>query len=206
MDIHIEENRGTILIKQKWKYTWLKDVSANAWTYTEKKSYHDKVDNLIWNSWGRNFFLKVEGSSDFAKRNSDKRWDVNFDIEWVLSSEHWDVRVTKYPKGYIGNPTSSVGWRSRIIKLDTKDTAWRKRVRTGKNYFQRPVVHEFGHAAGNSIFASTGMHGDEYKSTSTHYGDKHSLMNVGNNLRDRHLDFILSELNTMLSDSTFSKY
>jgi len=206
MDIHIEESRGTILIKQNWKYDWLLAAGSTPWTYTEKKSYHDKVDNLIWNTWGRYFYLKVSGTSDFAKKNAGKKWDVNFDIQWVLSSEHWDVRVTKYPKGYAENPTSSVGWESKTINLDTKDTAYRKRTHSGRNYFQYPVVHEFGHAAGNSIYASAGMHGDEYNSSSAYFGDKHSLMNIGNKLRDRHFDFILSELNTILADTMFSKY
>ncbi len=206
MDIHIEETRGTILIKQKWKYSWLNFSGSTPWTYIEKQSFHSKVDNIIWNSWGNNFFLKVSGSSDFAKRNSGKVWDVNFDIEWVLHTEHWDVKVTKYPRTHAGNPTSSVGWGSKIINLDTKDTAWRKRVSSGRNYFQYPLVHEFGHAAGNSKYANTGMHGDEYASTSVYAGDKNSLMNIGNKLRDRHLDFILSQLNTMVSGSTFSKH
>ena len=150
MDIHIEETRGTILIKQKWKYSWLTMAGATAWTYPEKKLFHSKVDNLIWNSWGNHFFLKVEGNSDFSKRNSDKKWDVNFDIEWVLSSEHWDVNVTKLPSNHVGYEVSSVRWDSKIITIDTKDTAYRKIQGPRKKYYQYPLVHEFGHAAGNT--------------------------------------------------------
>lgn len=206
MDIHIEEDRGTILIKQKWKYSWFKEANASEWTYLEKQKFHKEIDNIIWNSWGAHFFLKVTGTSDFAKRNEKTRWDVNFDIQWVTNSEHWEVNVTKYASDYTGNPTSSVRWNSRIIKLDTKDTSWRKRVRNQKKYYQYPISHEFGHTVGNSIYASSGMHGDEYSSTSSYLSDKHSLMNIGNNLRDRHLDFIISQLNLMLPNSNFSKY
>ncbi len=206
MDIHIEESRGTILIKQKWKYFWLNYIGTSPWTYAEKRKFHNEVDNIIWNSWGQYFYLKVRGTSDFAKRNVNKRWDVNFDIEWVTHTEHWKVNVTKYPDNYPGNPTSSVLWNSKTITLDTKDTSWRKRVRTGGTFYQYPVSHEFGHAAGNSIYASSGMHGDEYKSNSMYFNDKKSLMNIGNQLRDRHLDYIISELNTMISNAIFSKY
>ncbi|WP_452220836.1 hypothetical protein [Lacinutrix salivirga] len=206
MDIHIEADRGTILIKQKWQYTWLKDAAASDWSYIEKKTFHKKADNLIWNNWGNYFYLKVSGSSDFAKKYANVKWDVNFDIEWVLKSEHWKVFVTKYPSDYKDNPTSSVSWGSKKINLDTKDTSLRQREHDSKYYYQYPLTHEFGHSVGNSIYASTNMHGDEYNSASSYYNDKRSLMNIGNTLRDRHLDFVLSQLNTMLGNTTFSKY
>ena len=58
MDIHIEEYRGTILIRQKWKYHWLNAIGTSSWTHSEKQNFHSKVDNLIWNSWGSRFFSK----------------------------------------------------------------------------------------------------------------------------------------------------
>ncbi len=195
MDIHIEEYRGTVLIKQKWKYNWLNAIGTSSWTHSEKQNFHNKVDRLIWNSWGNHFFLKVKGTSDFAIKHKTLRWDNNFDIEWTLHQEHWKVNVTKYPNNYIGNPTSSVSWNAKEIKLDTKDTAPRKRPSNGVNYFQYPVLQEFGHSVGNSIFANLGMHGDEYKTSSSHYAD-----------RNRHLDFLLKELNTMIPNTQFSKY
>lgn len=131
---------------------------------------------------------------------------MNFDIEWVLSSHHWKVKVTKYPSTHTGLVISAVSWTSKTIKLDTLDT--RKRLNTfeGANYYQYPVAHEFGHAVGNSIYANTGMHGDEYKSSSAYLSDRKSIMNAGMELRDRHLDFIISQLNTMMINTTFSKY
>lgn len=206
MDIHIEESRVTILIKQKWKYNWLNSIDTSLWTYYEKRKFHKQVDAIIWNSWGNYFYLKVEGTSVFAKRNAKKRWDVNFDIKWVHQAEHWMVNVTKYPHDYIGNPTSNVLWRSRKINLDTKDISWRKRVKTYGNFYQYPIAHEFGHAVGNTVNLHSNMHGDEYKLHSSYFNDKNSLMNIGNELRDRHLDYVISELNTMIPNSKFSKY
>lgn len=206
MDIHIEADRGTILIKQKWQYTWLKDTSASDWDYIEKKIFHKNVDNLIWNNWGNYFYLKVNGTSEFAKKYKNVKWDVNFDIEWVLQSPHWKVKVTKYPITQKKVVVSSVKWNTKEIKLDTLDTSKREIQLSNAKYYQYPVAHEFGHAVGNSIYAKTNMHGDEYNSKSVHYHDRKSIMNAGMQLRDRHLDFIILELNTMLSHTNFSKY
>jgi len=205
MDIYIADGRGTILIKQKWGYNWLNTLDVPAWTDAEKKDFHKKIVSLIWNNWGAGFKLKVRGTSAFAKKHSKTCWDVNFDIEWVLHSEHWKVNVTKYPNNHIENPTGSISWNSKSIDLDTKDTFWEKRVRGVKNYFQYPLVHEFGNAVENSISARD-MHSNKYKSSSNHYLDKNSLMNIGNELKDRHLEYILPHLNTMISNSTFSNY
>lgn len=206
MDLHIEADRGTILIRQKWKYKWLVSARSTRWSYPEKRRYHHKADNMIWSSWGRHFELKVEGTSSFARKHRDTRWDVNFDIQWVLLKEHWKVEVTKYPSNHQGHPTSRVRWGERLIILDTKDTRARKRNRGGRDYYQPTLTHEFGHAVGNSSHPDAHSHGDEYRSTSNNFRDKNSLMNVGSELRDRHLDFILRELNTMIPDATFSKY
>lgn len=204
MDLHIEESRSTILIQQKWKYSWLNALGTSSWTYAEKQNFHKKVDNLIWNSWGNHFEVKVQGTSDFAKKHVKTRWNVNFDIEWALHTEHWKVNVKKIIKG--NTATSAVKWNSNEINIDSEDIYKRKIPRGDKNYYQYPIVHEFGHARGNSIFASSGMHGDEYNSSSSHFSDNKSVMNVGNELRDRHIDFILSELNTMIPNTTFSKF
>lgn len=206
MDIHIEEDRGTILIEQKWRYFWLNSLGTSSWSYSEMQDFHKKIDSLIWNNWGEYFFLKVRGTSDFARKHAKTRWDANFDIQWVLNTEHWKVNVTKYPSNHTGIITSSVKWNAKEIILDTLDINKRKIPIGGKNYFQYPVAHEFGHTVGNSIYASNGMHGDEYYPSSPFIADKDSIMNAGMKLRDRHLDYLISELNTMIPNSTFSIY
>lgn len=204
MDFLIDESRKTILIKQKWKYSWLNAPGTSTWLYLEKKDFHAEVDKLIWNSWGSFFKLKTTGTSTFANNHNLTRWNVDFDIEWVTSNEHWEVEVTKIPsKTFSG---SKIIWSSRKIILDTEDTSQVKRNEGGVDYFQTPVVHEFGHAAGNSIVSIPGMHGDEYKVSSSFYHDKQSLMNIGSDLRIRHLDYILTQLNSMIPNTSFSKY
>lgn len=201
MDIHIEESQGTILIKQKWRYFWLNQMGTSSWTYSEKQDFHKKIDNLIWNNWGNHFELKVKGTSNFAKKHKKTRWDVNFDLEWVLHTEHWKVNVKKIvPKGY---EQSKVDWNGKEITLDSEDINKYKRDKGSKSYYQYPSVHEFGHSIGNSYVFSRG---DEYRSSSTHFKDKTSIMNIGNELRDRHLWYIIDQLNTMIPSSTFGKY
>jgi len=197
MDIYLEEDRKTILVRQRWKYNWLKDSGTTAWTYMEKKKYHNTVDNLIWQQWGGQYKIKVTGTSDFAKRNSTIEFTLNFDIQWELSKPHWEVNVTKIPIGKFKQ--SNVVWNRNEINLDTEDTVLTKKA---AGHFQYPVSHEYGHAIGNSAYAYTGGHGDEYKSGSSYFSDKSSIMNVGNTLRERHIDFLLRELNTMFPPST----
>ena len=201
MDIHIEESRHTILIKQKWRYFWLNSMNTSRWTYSEKQKFHKEVDNLIWNSWGEHFFLKVRGTSDFAKINAKKRWDVNFDIEWVLSGEHWKANIKKIKPNSFAR--SKVDWNNKEINLDTEDLNKYKRDRGGKSYYQYPSVHEFGHSIGNSYVFSRG---DEYNSPSSHFSDKTSIMNVGDEIRDRHLWYIIDQLNTIVPNTKFSTH
>jgi hypothetical protein len=63
------------------------------------------------------------------------------------------------------------------------------------------VEHEFGHAAGNTAVLDRG---DEYRRKSPHVSDKDSMLNIGNQLRDRHFTTIIEDLNTMITDCTFS--
>lgn len=48
--------------------------------------------------------------------------------------------------------------------------------------------------------------GDEYNSSQEFRFDKDSIMNVGNKLRDRHLEYILNILNTSVIDTKFYIY
>lgn len=202
MDITIEAYRHTILVQQRWKYNWQFVIPVSNWTYDEKREFHRKADTLIWDQWSGHFVIRVEGNSDFAKQSAHRDFTVNFDIKWVLSNPHWEVVVRKISPGNFN--TSKVKWNARQIQLDTEDLVLVERVKNGNSYFQYPVAHEFGHAAGNSVYATT--HGDEYGNSSTFQMDRSSIMNVGNELRERHLDYLIQELNAMIPETSFSIY
>ena len=40
---------------------------ATSWTYFDKQAFHRRVDELIWGGWGNHFYLRVRGTSDFAR-------------------------------------------------------------------------------------------------------------------------------------------
>lgn len=194
MDIVIEPYRQTILVQQRWMYLWGHDAH---WTYDEKKNFHDSADKLIWQQWSGHYVIRIEGGSKFAKQYKQHDFTVNFDIKWVLSNPHWDVMVRKVPRG--GFNTSTVWWDTRLVVLDTEDIHPRE---TLPGFEQYPVVHEFGHAIGN--VPQEVNHWDEYRKESPHYSDLYSVMNVGNELRERHLDYLVKELNFMIPETIFS--
>ena len=206
MDIYLEENRGIILVRQRWRYNWLvKD--ATEWTYQQKTDFHRKADDIIWKTWGNKFKIRTRGTSDLAKKFADKTLTINFDIKWVIEKAHWDVNITKVARDTL-SPRSNIHWNAREINIDTKDTILTHR---GNNKYQFPIAHEFGHTIGNSIYAlrsigSKNPRGDEYNSSLEFRFDKDSIMNVGNKLRDRHLEYILNILNTSVIDTKFYIY
>lgn len=117
---------------------------------------------------------------------------MNWDIKWVIANPHWRVVVTRIAPGSFS--TSSVVWASRTISLDTED------INERKDIAQTPVVHEFGHAAGNTVQLGRG---DEYKRSSKHNKDTDSVMNRGGEVRRRHFQTIIEEINLMIPETTF---
>ncbi|MGB1312306.1 hypothetical protein [Bizionia paragorgiae] len=201
MDITVDLGSSVVFIQQKWKYNWKTSPKVTAWSYVEKKEFHNKADKLLWSGWSNRYTLKVSGSSNIAKKYNRKELQVNFDIKWVLNSEHWTVQVKKIETGKFN--TSSVNWTSRLINLDTEDLKVVTRTKNKKAYKQYPISHEFGHAIGNTSHIK-GMHSDEYKTTSSFNIDLQSRMNIGDTLRRRHIDYIITELNKMIPNTVFS--
>ncbi|TWP27076.1 hypothetical protein ETU08_07560 [Apibacter muscae] len=202
MDIFIEEGRNIILIQERWQYNWLTKVTP--WTITERRKFHELADQRIWKIWGGHFKLKVQGTSSFAEKHKNTTFTVNFDIKWALINPHWKVNLTKIAPG--GFQTSYVNWNSKIISLDTEDTKIVTRYAGRSKYKQYPVAHEFGHAIGNVPIRGI-SHSDEYHDSYRLNGgfklDYLSIMNIGNNLRNRHLDYVLIQLNSMFANTTF---
>ncbi len=213
MDIYVDESRNEILIREKWKYNWRHPSilpSAKApWTYMEKKAFHHKADNLIWKYWSNKFTIRVDGDSEFVIRNKGKDFTVDFDIEWVLSDEHWVVDVIKLADGETMEHPSWVDWNKRKIQLLYRDVDPSFCVREGQIYNHSTVAHEWGHAIGN-VPNFKGMHWDEYRDGSEKRGvskysyDRKSMMNVGTEVRIRHLDYLCSVLRIKYVNTSFT--
>ena len=112
-------------------------------------------------------------------------------------------------------------WTERKIFLDVYDVTPQEKCGAPDGLMQYTVAHEFGHTIGNTRgafpslimgFSSISVitHGDEYRASTTQKNhirinqqrrefieDLNSIMNVGNSLRRRHLDYIMQELNSM---------
>lgn len=68
----------------------------------KKENSIKKLKLLINKIWSSYFKLKVEGSSEFVKRNIKTIFTVKFDIKWVLANPHWTVNITKIsPRDFI---------------------------------------------------------------------------------------------------------
>lgn len=197
--VDIDTNAGRVFFQQTWQYTWtLFTPTVPAWTQRERQNFHNTLDRQIWAAWSNRVRLIVTGTSDFARRFARSGISINFDIRWVTAGGNWNVTVRKMPAG--SNPTtfiSNVNFNTRRIELDTADlssynAANAAGASTGR-FFAGP--HEFGHA----------LHApDEYNAGNLNLADTQSIMNVGRQIRPRHLREVVALLNTMIPNTTFS--
>lgn len=200
-DIDIDTITGQVFLQQKWNYKWILGPVMSVWTATEKTNFHNRADKYIWAAWSKRATLGVSGTSSFSRTHSSKGVPINLDIRRVTSGEHWNVNVKKIAASAFER--SNVVWSRRIINLDTNDFKTRINCLGVPRvcHKQKPVAHEFGHAAGNTAVLGRG---DEYKTGHAHVNDHASIMNAGSQLRSRHFQTILDELNKMIPGTTFS--
>lgn len=224
--IDIDTTAGRVFFQQEWFYTWtLFNASVSPWTPQQRRFFHNTLDRQIWALWSNRVRLRVSGVHSFARRFGARGVPINFDIRWMRRPAQWAVRVRKMPAG--SNPTtfiSFVDFGARRVELDTGDlTAYHPaneagNASTNPNFLAGP--HEFGH---------TLQAGDEYNAASraarridlssvattiesiTRVGralnllaDTESIMNVGRQIRPRHLRLVVSTLNTMIPGVVWS--
>lgn len=195
--VDLNTTDGRVFVQQDWLYNWTVQPPLLPWTLQEKRKFHNTADRQIWASWSNRVRLQVAGGTDFVRRFRGSGVGINFDIHWVTSGGHWNVTVRKIPVG--GHLTSNVRFGSRQIELDTEDfgahsACTSAAVPVCRDGF-RTIPHEFGH----TIAAD-----DEYTATSPNLADTRSIMNVGTQLRPRHLQLVIDTLNTMVAGVTFS--
>lgn len=195
VDFVMDENR--VFVQQDWFYTWTVNPGATDWTIQQKRHFHNTLDKQIWGVWSDHVRIKVDGSTPLAKRFHGHPLRLTFDIRWVLKTGHWDVHVRKLPAG--SNPTtfiSNVTFSTRKIELDSADLeAYQASNAAGKTRSFRAGPHEFSHTMDNP---------DEYGATSPHLPDTSSIVNIGNQVRPRHLHLTIAALNSLSLGTTFS--
>jgi hypothetical protein len=194
-DIDLDTKEGRIFFQQKWKYNWTKVGAASDWTLAEKRKFHNTLDKQIWSVWSMKIKIRVTGG-DLARRFRTGI-PINFDVKWVVAGGHWTVNARKLVPG--GSYRSNVVYGTRTINLDSEDLVPHKVLNDAGVELEgfRTVPHEFGHAL------DTDENPDEYKAGSAKLADTGSIMNIGKELRGRHISGILAELDKLAPGTTF---
>ena len=198
-DLDVDTQLGRIFVVQKWHYAWT--VFSNhvkPWTYPERKQFHDTLDRQVWAEWSNRFRLQVSGTGEFARRFSSTGVPLNFDIRWVTTPGHWHVTVRKMPANSSRTTfRSHVVPASRRIELDTMDLAVGSAANDAGQISKRfrSGPHEFGHTMALP---------DEYNAGSGHLADTTSIMNIGTQVRRRHLQLTVDALNTLIPNVKFA--
>lgn len=198
MTIDVDTDRNIVWVRQRWSYLWITAPKIPDWTLREKRAYHGRFEAAVLRAWNNRATLRVIGSSPFAKSMACVALSVRLDIQWVLSNPHWTVTVKKIPAEQFD--VSKVNRGQRRIWLDTNDLTARRFGRGKNTTRQVPVAHEYGHSFGN---VPERGHGDEYRDDSPYKDDNRSIINVGGQLRARHFDHLLSELNRLVPATRF---
>jgi hypothetical protein len=205
--IDFDDQSGAVFVQQKWLYHWkLWPGVTAAWGYNEKLQFHSTVDKQIWGAWSNKIKLSITGTAAAAKRLAGRQVTMNFDVKWTTSApNHWTVTAWKMPAG--SKPTSPhrsfVDTVSKLIELNTADLAPRGAGNSagGATTKFRTAPHEFGHAI---LSGSSTANPDEYVNTSGHVGDSSSIMNIGRDVRRRHVAAVVAELNKLIPSLTFA--
>lgn len=211
MTIDIDMENGAVLITQRWRMVDKGNSSSASIEYFKRM-----VASTIQAIWNHRCFINLIDKNAIKKEDRKKSFRLDFKIRWVTSNEHWKVYMQSEGVSYIN-------WLARRIHLDMLDIKPQQKQGAPRGLEQYPVAHEFGHTIGNvrGAFPSIIMgfdrmsvisHGDEYgiapsvrnseiinRQRREYIADISSIMNLGNGLRRRHLDYILQELNSMCS-------
>ena len=212
--IDLDIGKGNVLVRQDWLYEWLDVSGAPPWTNEEKRAYHHALDHLVWSVWSMRAHLIVRGqpgvastlaATELLQRFQHQGLTLTFDVRAVSCGWHWRAAIEKVVSGQ-PPPRAECLYDLRKLKLSTIDISphLAKRFagndrRVQRRFYQAP--HEFGHTLGN---VSELGRGDEYRADSLHYEDVHSIMNIGRQVRPRHLFLVVETLRRMVRGCTFT--
>ena len=192
--VEVDASKGFVRVMQRWGYQWSSALGAPAWKQAEKEKFHEAIVKLVTS---RIVKKKLNVSSKHQCLLHPKM-DLVFDIGWALEKyKHWTVLARKLPKS--STPTtliSQVDWSKRVILLDSADVDDYHVCNAAKacrNF--NAVPHEFVHTLQGP---------DEYNPVVAHLDDTDSILNIGNQLRQRHVKVLLTELNKMIPGWTFT--
>ena len=196
--VFFDDETGHILVREDWQYQWLLYRGVHEpWSYAQQRAIHNRLDRSVWGRWSNHLAFDVRAKSG-PTPSFGTQVRIDFDIRWVLHGGNWMVRMYKMP----ANATSTthisyVHWPTYSIELDTADFKSYDAPNAAGIWGHdiRAVPHEFGHTFFND---------DEYTAGSPFLWDASSIMNVGREVRSRHVGLIVGTLNHMMPNLVFS--
>jgi len=204
-DISLNLETGHLFIQENWRYHWTVEPGASPWTLAQRRHFHNTLDRQIWSVWSNRVHIRMRGNHPLVRRFPGGLPSVEFDIHWVLKGGQWTVNVRKMPPG--STPTSfvsNVDLPTHTINLDSADlAAYQPSNAVGDTRTFRAGPHEFGHTMPDPGGTGQGNH-DEYVGGEVGTADTDSVMNIGHQLRARHLSALLTELHRMVPAVVFS--
>jgi hypothetical protein len=195
--IEIDPDEKKVWVLERWAFHWTLAPGVSAWTLQEQGDFYQTLFTQIARTF-QGATLSLSGTADLCK--SVKSMPLVFGVVWMPEQwQHWSVFVRKMPAG--SDPTtfiSSVDSPNHTIYLDSADTATYQACNdAGKCRDFQALPHEFIHTL-------RGGNLDEYTAGSPYLGDTDSILNIGKQLRSRHVQLIVNDLNTMIPNCTFS--
>jgi hypothetical protein len=120
---------------------------------------------------------------------------LSFDVRRVSSAGHWKVNVLKLADDQ--DERASVDFVARLITLYYNDTKPSPAINDAGKISPKfmTLPHEFGHTLDVD---------DEYEKGSSYLPDRSSMMNIGSQLRPRHLRLLAATLEKMVPGCGFT--
>lgn len=204
VDINVTEHR--IFVREDWRYTWTTDAGQPEWTPEEQHNFHHLVDRSIWAQWSWRPLIRVHRAHPHGRSPGWQLREeltrspipVTFDVRRVSALPHWTVTVQKVDPNIKTKPTAKVYFTAKKILLFSTDLLVRRARRfEGDQPYEGFKVHphEFGH--------TLGYRNDEYEQDSGYFEDRDSIMNVGRDLRSRHVKLLCQTLHQMVPGCEF---
>jgi hypothetical protein len=196
--LDFDTRSGQVVVREDWLYRWsLWPGVTGHWTYPQKKATHTRIDRSVWAIWSNRHPITVRARAGHTPPPFGGTAKVSFDVRWVLSGGHWTVTVWKMPPGTGATALDRSFVRESTHELNTADLTARGAGNDAgastANFVTPP--HEYAHTMSNP---------DEYNTGSPHLADSASLVNIGRQIRGRHLHLVVDALNALSKDWTFS--
>jgi hypothetical protein len=201
--VDLDVTKGHVFVRQDWNYHWQFQLLMRPWSEPEKAGFHRSVDRQVWRHWSKKATFMISfrpgrmapTGDGMLKQCASRGLSVSFDVRRVSGAGHWKVNVLKL--GNDQDERANVDFVSRIMTLYYNDTAPSAAVneRGDRATAFMTIPHEFGHTLDAD---------DEYETGSRYLADQRSLLNIGTELRPRHLRLVAATLEKMVPGCIFT--